>query len=230
MSDEMKKKILVVDDDKPIRVTLSEALESAGYEVATAVDGEHALEKFASDAFDLVLLDMKMPGVNGIEVLRQLKSRRATQAVVMMTAYGSVETAVEALKLGAVDYVQKPFTPDEIRSIVHRVTERNALVETGLSSFDQVVEYAKKCVVERDLDKAYTYLREAVRLDPAKPEPFNLMGAIDEINGDVSAAQKMYRAALALDPSYGPALANLDRTVFRKKREPVQLGPSPKAE
>jgi DNA-binding response OmpR family regulator len=223
MSEEMKRKILLVDDDKSIRVTLSEALSAAGYDVATAVDGEHALEKFPSDVYDLVLLDMKMPGVQGMEVLRQVKAMKSGQPVVMMTGFGTVETAVEALKLGAIDYIQKPFSPDEIRSIVRRVIERRSLEENALASFDQIVEFAKKCIVEHDLEKAYGRLKEAVRLDPTKPEPFNLMGAINEINGDIAGAQKMYRAALALDPSYEPALANLDRTVFGRTREPVQL-------
>lgn len=207
------RKILLVDDDKSVRVTLGQALESSGYQVVAAVDGDHALERFRSDVFDLVLLDMKMPGMDGIEVLRHVKSDRPTQPVIMITGFGSVETAVEALKLGAVDYIQKPFGPDELRSIVERVLSREELPEGRTTTFDENLEWAKRCIVERNMDEAEAHLRDAVRLDPTKPETFNLLGAISEIGGNVAQAQKLYRAALGLDPSYWPAIENLARSV-----------------
>ncbi len=207
------RKILLVDDDKAIRVTLGEALESSGFRVVAAVDGEHALEKFRSDVFDLVLLDMKMPGMDGMEVLRHIKEERPTQPVIMVTGFGSVETAVEALKLGAVDYIQKPFGPDELRGIVSRVLSREELRTAQTSTFEDNLEWAKRCIVERNLDEAEKHLREAVGLDPTKPETFNLLGAINEIGGNVAEAQKLYRAALGLDPSYWPAIENLARSV-----------------
>lgn len=209
-------KILVVDDDKSIRVTLSQALEASGFIVAAAVDGEHALEKFRSDVFDLVLLDMKMPGMDGMEVLRRLKEDRPTQPVIMITGFGTVETAVEALKIGAVDYIQKPFGPDEIRAIVRRVLDRKNLIDENLNTYEEILELAKRCIVARDLDAALGHLKDAMRVDPTKPECFNLVGAISEIKGDVLEAQRLYRAALGLDPSYRPALDNLSRTVHSR--------------
>lgn len=207
------RKILLVDDDKSVRVTLGQALEASGFQVVAAVDGEHALEKFQGDMFDLVLLDMKMPGMDGMEVLRHLKAERSAQPVIMITGFGSVETAVEALKLGAVDYIQKPFGPDELRSIVNRVLSREGLPDAGTSTFEETLEWAKRCIVERDLDEAGKHLRDAVRIDPTKPESFNLLGALSEIGGNVGEAQKFYRAALGLDPSYWPAIENLARSV-----------------
>ena len=224
VSEDITGKILLVDDDKSIRVTISEALESAGHTVVTAVDGEHGLEKFSEDTFDLVLLDMKMPGTDGMEVLKRIKTIEPTQPVIMITGFGTVETAVEAMKLGAVDYIQKPFTPEEIRAIVKRGLERKNLDEKNIASASQFIEYAKKAIVERDLDRAYEYLKNAVKIDPTVPEPFNLMGVIMEVRGNMSDAQRMYRAALALDPSYAPALKNLDRTVmFSRRRESVKV-------
>ena len=207
------RKILLVDDDKSIRVTSGQALESSGFEVVAAVDGEHALEKFRSDVFDLVLLDMKMPGMDGMEVLRHVKAERPTQPVIMVTGFGSIETAVEALKLGAVDYIQKPFGPDELRGIIDRVLSRSELTAARTTTFDENLEWAKRCIVERKLDEARKHLRDAVRLDPTKPESFNLLGAISEIGGNTGEAQKFYRAALGLDPSYWPAIENLARSV-----------------
>ncbi len=210
------RKILLVDDDKSIRVSLGQALEASGFQVVAAVDGEHALEKFRGDMFDLVLLDMKMPGMDGLEVLRHIKSERPSQPVIMATGFGSVETAVEALKLGAVDYIQKPFGPDELRSIVSRVLAREDLSPEQVSTFEETLEWAKRCIVERNLDEAEKHLRDALRMDPTKPETFNLLGAISEINGKVGEGQRYYRAALGLDPSYWPAIENLARSVRLK--------------
>jgi DNA-binding response OmpR family regulator len=207
------RKILLVDDDKSIRVTLSQALEASGFQVVAAVDGDHALEKFRGDMFDLVLLDMRMPGLDGMEVLRHVKAQRPSQPVIMVTGFGSVETAVEALKLGAVDYIQKPFSPDELRGIVNRVLSRDEIPDASATTFEDTIEWAKRCIVERNLDEAEKHLRDAVRMDPTKPETFNLLGAISEIGGNVLEAQKLYRAALGLDPSYWPAIDNLARSV-----------------
>lgn len=120
----MTKKILVVDDEKNARLLLGEALTGAGYDVLVAVDGEHALEKVQESHPDLVLMDMKLPGMDGIEVLRRLRSIAHEVPVVMITAHASVETAIEAMKLGAVDYVRKPFTPDQIRDAIARALAR----------------------------------------------------------------------------------------------------------
>jgi DNA-binding response OmpR family regulator len=154
--------------------------------------------------------------MDGMEVLRHVKTERPAQPVIMITGFGSVETAVEALKLGAVDYIQKPFGPDELRSVVHRVLSREELREQATTTFEETLESAKRCIVERNLDEAGKHLRDAVRIDPTKPETFNLLGAISEIDGNVANAQKLYRAALGLDPSYWPAIENLARSVRLK--------------
>ena len=99
----MKEKfVLVVDDEKNIRLTLSQTLESLGLETDTAVNGEEALDKLKMKEFGLILLDLKMPGMDGMEVLRQLRKIRPDIRVIIITAYGTVESAVEAMKLGAV--------------------------------------------------------------------------------------------------------------------------------
>lgn len=220
----MNEKILLVDDDRSVRVTLTEVLQKAGYQVVTAVDGEHALEKVNEDNFDLVLLDMNLPGVDGIEVLRRIKVEIPSQQVIMITGYGTIETAVEAMKLGACDYIQKPFSPQEICTLVKKVLERRELQASSATSYDSSLEYAKKAIGERDFEKAQSFLKKAMEIDPRKPEPFNLLGVISEMKGNVLEAQRLYRAALALDPTYRPAMSNLDRTVtFGKRNEPIKL-------
>jgi two-component system response regulator FlrC len=121
--------ILVVDDERGIREFLVDALEVNGHDVAQAADGIDALRVVRDRAFDLMLTDLKMPGaLTGIDLLRQLKSEQPDTEVIVMTAHGTVETAVEAMKLGAYDYLQKPIgSPAELRLIVARALERRRL-------------------------------------------------------------------------------------------------------
>ena len=111
-------KILVVDDEKNIRLMLSRALASAETAVDTAVNGEEALDKFAQTAYDLVLLDLMLPGIDGLQVLRRIRDSRPEVPVILLTAHGTVENAVEAMRIGAVNYLQKPFAPQELRDAV----------------------------------------------------------------------------------------------------------------
>lgn len=208
----MKKKVLIIDDEKNIRLTLNQCLETVDYEVDTAVDGEHGLSKYKENKYDIVLLDMKMPGIDGMEVLRRIKAQEPMQNVIMITAHGTIETAVEAMKLGAIDYIRKPFTPDEIRSILKRVLERKHVNEdTAVESFESALEFAKGCINHKDFDKAHTYLQKAIGMEPSKPEAYNLLGVILEFKNEIVEALKMYRAALAIDPTYKPSELNLQR-------------------
>jgi len=107
-------RILVVDDELVVRDSLKEWLEDEGFQVEMAESGAEALEKLAKDNFKLMLLDIKMPGMDGVEVLKRSKEIHPELPVVMMTAYATVETAVEAMKFGALDYLMKPFDPDSL--------------------------------------------------------------------------------------------------------------------
>ena len=208
----LNKKILIIDDEKNIRITLGQCLTSADCEVETAVDGEHGLLKYNESTYEVVLLDMMMPGIDGIEVLRRIKAKDPLQNVIMITAHGTIETAVEAMKLGAVDYLRKPFSPDEIRSIVKRVMDRDQLDEKQASlSFVSALEFSKSCINKKNYDKAYEYLHKAISMDSQKPEAYNLIGVLLELKGELTSALKMYRAALAVDPAYRPADSNLRR-------------------
>jgi len=120
--------ILIVDDEEIMRDSCSRILVKEGYRVATADRGEGALEKFDQAAYDLVLLDLKMPGMGGIDTLSRLKEMDAEVTILIMTGYPSIETAVKAIKLGAYDYITKPFAPDVLRFAVNRALERKTLV------------------------------------------------------------------------------------------------------
>ncbi|OGV68682.1 MAG: hypothetical protein A2283_20605 [Lentisphaerae bacterium RIFOXYA12_FULL_48_11] len=118
-------RILLVDDEPSILSVLSALLKAEGYEVVPALGGDKAKGVLASEEFDLMISDIRMSPVNGMELLKIAHDDRPTMSVIMLTAYGSVETAIEALKLGAFDYVTKPFKVDELLITVQRALEYN---------------------------------------------------------------------------------------------------------
>jgi DNA-binding response OmpR family regulator len=240
-----KKKVLVVDDEKNIRLTIAQSLQKLDLEVDNAVNGEEALEKIRQQDYQLVLLDLKLPGIDGVEVLRQLREFNKRAKVLIITAHGTVENAVEAMKLGAVDFIQKPFTPDEIRGFVAKALARtegflDRLRQDRSQDVEQAVEdllagkpaspvapaperspeldyegclqQAKAAVEAYDFDSAASWAQAAVALDTSRAEAFNLLGVLLERRGGRLEAQRYYRAALALDPTYKPAWNNLNRS------------------
>ncbi len=112
-------RILVVDDEEHLRRMMRLTLEASGYDVAEAADGEEGLKQFGDGMqFDATLLDQRMPGMDGLETLRRMKLQRADACIIMVTAYATIELAVDAMKLGATDFVRKPMTPDTLRHAV----------------------------------------------------------------------------------------------------------------
>lgn len=120
-------RVLVVDDDPLVRRILSKTLEKLECEVSSVSTGEEALEAIDRSFFDLVFLDLRLPGKSGIEVLKELKHKSPGLAVVVITAYGSIEAARQALKLGASDFLEKPFDPEQLRLLARRAFEQTAL-------------------------------------------------------------------------------------------------------
>ena len=122
-----KGRILVVDDEKSMREILEIFLENEGYFVSVANNGETAVEALKRDIFDLIISDMKMPRMGGLELLKNVKESSPDTIFVVMTAFGTTESAVEAMKLGAYDYIQKPFKMDDIRLVVKNALEKQKL-------------------------------------------------------------------------------------------------------
>ncbi|MEA3487333.1 MAG: sigma-54 dependent transcriptional regulator, partial [Thermodesulfobacteriota bacterium] len=123
-----KLNILIVEDGRSQREMLKDFLAREGHRVTEAEDGNTAIRQVQGGHFDLLLLDFKMPGMNGIEVLEKIKSINPKISVIMMTAYGTIETAVDAMKLGAVDYIPKPIDLDQLLVLVSRISERQTLI------------------------------------------------------------------------------------------------------
>jgi DNA-binding response OmpR family regulator len=128
----MSKRILIIDDEENIRRVTRMTLEAAGYEVDEAGDGERGLESFGDGSgWDAVLLDQKMPGIDGLEVLRRIKERRPAARIIMVTAFASIELAVDAMKLGATDFVRKPMTPEIVRNAVRAALSKGESAYSG---------------------------------------------------------------------------------------------------
>ncbi len=116
-----KRKILVVDDEDALRTVLSGELVSEGYEVRTAADGDEAISNIQKESFDLVLLDIKMPRMNGFEVLKFIKEKFPKTRVVMLTGFADLKNAIESKKLGAEDFVSKPYDLVDLLTTIERV-------------------------------------------------------------------------------------------------------------
>ena len=125
-------RVLVVDDDEVTCNLLDEVLSKEGYAVDKALDGQEAIDKGEHKSYDVVLTDIKMIGVDGLEVLRAYRQKSPQTIILMMTAFGSIETAIRAIKEGAYDYVSKPFKLEEIKLTIHRALEQNRLLQENL--------------------------------------------------------------------------------------------------
>ncbi|MBI1810743.1 MAG: response regulator [Nitrospirae bacterium] len=123
------KKVLIVDDDVELRANLSEILKGAGYYIAEAPSGKEAIEEIASKDFDIVLLDLMMPKMSGLDVLKEIKKIKPKIKVIMITAFATVENAVDAIKKGASDYISKPFRIDGLLTTIRRVIEEGKFEE-----------------------------------------------------------------------------------------------------
>ena len=219
-----QKPILIVDDEKNIRLTLSQSLKPLEVKTDTAVNAEEALEKIEETDFGLILLDLRLPGMHGMEMLEKVAEKRPDIKVIIITAYGTIESAVEAMKLGAVDYIQKPFSPDEIRDLVSKVLGREELTEESAEGYEDKLELAKKNIQDRHFDAAIEQAKGAIALDSSRPEAHNLLGTLLEMQEDTDAAGQQYRKAISVDPTYQPARKNLDRISGWEPREEMHFG------
>jgi len=135
------RKILVVDDELSMRLGLAHILKDAGYMVTTAETGAEGIEKIRGENFDLVITDMRMPGADGLDVLKAVSDVADETGVIVITAFAEVKSAVEAIKLGAYDYIAKPFDPDEILLLVERFLKQKSLGEENMLLREQLAEH-----------------------------------------------------------------------------------------
>ncbi|HUL36252.1 MAG TPA: sigma-54 dependent transcriptional regulator [Thermodesulfobacteriota bacterium] len=145
------KRILIIDDEESFRHMLSVILIKEGYEVETASNGEEGLQKSLASPFDQILCDIRMPRMDGLEFLRQIKKTAVDATIIIMSAYGTLDIAIEAMKLGAYDYISKPFKPDEIILTLRKAQEREQLRrENQLLRKEVAKEYSFENIVSKN--------------------------------------------------------------------------------
>ena len=160
-------RVLIVDDEEYIRLSLSELLSYIGFEVATAANGEDALKKLTENRFDIAFMDIKIPGMNGVELLGRVRKAYPDVSVIMMTGYATVENAVEAVKLGAYDFLRKPYDIEEIKVSINRLLEKKKLEEECKlweEALRNTLDELEKKVEERtaELSKANLLLKQEI--------------------------------------------------------------------
>jgi len=175
MTDELAKahniKILVIDDDIKMLELLEKVLLRKGYTVETASKPKEALEKFEANGFDIVVTDINMPEINGLEILRQIKSVSPNTIVIMITAFATVSSAVESMKLGAYDYIIKPFNMEEFVLIIQRAAEQIALKKE--------VEFLR-----REIQQRYSF-GNIIGKSPQMQKVFQLIKQVANTNSNV---------------------------------------------
>jgi len=195
--------ILVVDDERNIRNNLGMVLEAAGYKVDTASNGDEALLRVKEGRYDIAFVDIQMPKMGGLELLRSLRALRPRMAVVIVTAYGTTGRAVEAMKLGAVDFLEKPFDPKAIQLLCEEICQRQ---KTGASvSMEDLLRMAELARQRKAYVEARVYLKTAMMREVTRPEPYYWLGQISELENDKRRAMQYYSLALDADPTYQPA-------------------------
>jgi len=163
-----KEKILIVDDEKIVRESLYHWFEDEDYLVDTAEDGETALKKYEKDKFDLLLVDMKMPGMSGLDLLSKIKAIDKEAMVILITAFASVPTAITALKTGAYDYVTKPVDPDELAHLVKKALEQRALKIENIQlkeNIDEIIKPDNLIGESFQMKKIYELVHSVARTD-----------------------------------------------------------------
>jgi len=182
------KRALVVDDTKNIRNLLTTCLELNDFEVMIASNGEDALKLLLSETFDLVFLDIKMPEISGTKVLKLMRDASIDTPVIIMTAFATVKNAIDCTKLGAVAYLQKPFTLDKVNSVLSDLEN----IVPAKNNIDKYIEESKALMEEKKFDEAFIYLKKALSLDPSYEQCYFLIGKVHEAKGNFEEADKFY--------------------------------------
>ncbi|MDF2880948.1 MAG: response regulator [Clostridiaceae bacterium] len=181
------KRVLVVDDTKNIKNLLTTCLTVNGYSVLTASNGFEAIEILKTNKVHLVFLDIKMPELSGTEVLKRIRGMGIDTPVIIMTAFATVKNAVECTKLGAVTYLQKPFTTDKVKSVLKDI---EPYLDENSLSIDKYIMKAKELMKIGELDEAFDILKKALSINVNSKTVYELLGKVYELRGDNAEAER----------------------------------------
>jgi len=176
---------LVVDDTKNIRMLLKTCLELKGYEVLTAESGKLAIDivKEEKDSLDVIFLDIRMPEMNGTDVLKAIRDMGVKCPVIIMTAYATVKNAVDCTKLGAVAYLQKPFTTDRVSSVLNEILtnrECGSGDETSIEEENALIVKSKQLILDGKFEEAHNTLKTVLAINPYNKEIYYLISETDK--------------------------------------------------
>ncbi|MBU3160486.1 response regulator [Clostridium frigoris] len=185
-------KVLVVDDTKNIRMLLTTCLELKGYKVLTAEDGKSAIDKVRKEKenIDIIFLDIRMPEMSGTEVLKTIREIGVTCPVIIMTAYATVKNAIDCTKLGAVAYLQKPFSPDRVGAVLDEILNSKEIFDEKLKHLDEesiLILKSKELLAKDNFEEAHNILKKALAINPYNKEIYHL---ISEINKNINKLDK----------------------------------------
>jgi two-component system, OmpR family, alkaline phosphatase synthesis response regulator PhoP len=201
--------ILVVDDERNIRNNLGMVLEAEGYKIDKCANGDDAILHVKQGRYDIAFVDIQMPKMDGLELLRYLRGLRPKMPVVILTAYGTVHRAVEAMKLGAVDFLEKPFDPKVIQLLCKEILEREKVGTSG--TVDDLLRLAGLARERKAFTEARVHLKLAMMRGLTRPEPYYELGSLAEEEGQVNHAVQYYYMALEAQSDFAPARAALTR-------------------
>lgn len=186
------KRVLITDDTKNIRILLTKCLELEGYEVESATNGREGLEKLLTGHFDLAFLDIKLPELSGTEVLRRARAAGIHTPVIIITAYPTVKNAVETTQMGAITYLQKPFTADRLHSVLSQL---ELTADESGEPILSPLEKARKALSEQNYARAEEILKAALAVEPSDGEIYLMLADTYAGMGRSEEAQKFRSAA-----------------------------------
>jgi DNA-binding NtrC family response regulator len=146
-------RILIVDDNRELREILGEYLEGEGDFIDGAGDGREALEKYGANPYDLIITDLNMPEVTGIELIREVAKYESTTEFIIVTGYASLDTAIEAVKIGAFDYIVKPFRMEELKVVVKNARDKIMLKKVNARLFEKLARFYEELARYRQADR-----------------------------------------------------------------------------
>ncbi len=160
-------KILLIEDDKVSRITLGDAMIKEGYKVIACEKGLEGLEWLEEDSFDVVITDLRLPDISGLDIVKAAKERNKESTVIVITGYATVETAVNALKLGAFDYFEKPFSPDRLMSMLKNVSQYQEIMRENQQLKKRIIRYESREILGNSvvMQKLVTLLRSVASTD-----------------------------------------------------------------
>jgi DNA-binding response OmpR family regulator len=177
--------------------------------VDTASNGDDALKRVKEGLYDIALVDIQMPQMDGLELLGYLRGLRPKMPVVMLTAYGTVARAVQAMKLGAVDFVEKPLDPKNLLLLCEEILQRQKIGMSG--TVDDLLRLADLARQRKAFVEARVHLKIAMLRDLTRPEPCYQLGELAELSGNVREALHYYYMAVEANPGFAPARDALKR-------------------